>query len=575
MDYLFTDLHLHSSFSDEDLCDETPKHILGKVQGYVDKFNTNNGTNVQCCISIADHNSVLGSVEAKKLVASGLYPNVRFITGCEFTTDLVELNHYVGVENCFTRCHLLAYNYDESDRELIAYSKIAHKRFSNEDNVGLQICAARRLICEKYKVFIPFSEFESLASLNKSANYNSHFVQIVKAYFEKNNIEFNLDDVKYLTSVYLIGASVYKEEATSFGRIKLSEAMKLVGDAGGTLVLAHPTTIRVSLDGIKLFLNNAGLDGEQEVEKLKNKKGSKGKRLALLQLNNEFAEIILKEFLQAGEYIGNGVKIEGLETFIGVNYERRRDVAIKQVCQTQNLFCSCGSDYHGENFTTHKTIGNVFQQSFQREFGIKNCRLQDRNLFVRVSNMPLLKYFNGEEVGLRGEYPSFIDENFVEMKWDNIDNLIKDVDLKHKEIKQNSKKIKEDNNATEIQKHIGYLTSIAEKYNEILDKSLNYKKRRELLFKLDQFVSTIIKSLRALQKDVREHSEYYKVEDVKRLTTLLKEIHRKYYEMLRLDSGIIRSLKSSLSNKGIHRSPVVGQLATITIKQNVNKEKES
>ena len=34
---------------------------------------------------------------------------------------------------------------------------------------------------------------------------------------------------------------------------------------------------------------------------------------------------IIKKFIDAANIIGNGAKIEGLETFNGINFERRKD----------------------------------------------------------------------------------------------------------------------------------------------------------------------------------------------------------------------------------------------------------
>ena len=167
-EYLFIDMHMHSILSDEDLCDETPIHILGKVQRYADNFREKTGRDLSCCISITDHNSTLSALEVRDLMQTGEYPNVKFINGCEFTVDLCEMNSVFGVDKTFSRCHLLAYNFKEDDKELVAYSRIAHKRYSNEDNIGLQILASRRMICERYGINIPFSVYEPLVDLKQN-----------------------------------------------------------------------------------------------------------------------------------------------------------------------------------------------------------------------------------------------------------------------------------------------------------------------------------------------------------------------------------------------------------------------
>lgn len=562
-DYLFTDLHLHSNLSDEDLCDETPQHILSKVQGYVSKYNAEHGENLSCCISITDHNSTLSAIEAQRLIKSGKYPNVRFINGCEFTIDLCEMNEVFGVEKTFSRCHLLVYNFDENNKELISYSRIAHKRFSNEDNIGLQVLASRRLICEKYKINIPFSEFDLIADLDINANYKKYFLAIVKNYFTKNGIEYDFNDVKLLTNTYLHNAYTYFEEATSKGRIKLSEAMKIAHDAGATISLAHPATINVSLNGLEKMLDECGRDGASEIAEIK--KHTKNKRLALLQLNNNYVQVVLNKFLSLAQEVSGGIKIDAMEMFNGVNFDRRRDKAIRRVCEDKNLYVTAGSDYHGENFTTHKTIGNVFQQSFQRQYGIQNSRLQDRGLFVRITNMPFLDFNKTQQTNRT--MPQFIDENMQPVKWHEIDELI-DICLdKHRLSIESKKENEKKSYSMEIRENISNLTTIAEEFSDVLNKTLNFKTRRKMFYELDAFCFTILKAVKKLKKNVREHSDYYNVEDIKRLTTLLKEIHRKYFELLRLDHGIIDGLKASLQSKGEHRAPAMSKLATITIKE--------
>ena len=131
-DYLFTDLHLHSMFSNEDLCDESPELILNKVQGYVNKFNSTHGANAKCVVSIADHNSIHGCIQAQKLITNGIYPNVDFVNGVEFTVDLKEFGDDFAGGNIFTRCHMLGYNYDHKNKELAAYSKIGYTEIRRE-----------------------------------------------------------------------------------------------------------------------------------------------------------------------------------------------------------------------------------------------------------------------------------------------------------------------------------------------------------------------------------------------------------------------------------------------------------
>lgn len=576
MQFLFTDLHLHSILSDEDLCDETPEHILTKVQGYVDKYNKENGTNVKCCISIADHNSTLSAIEVQKLLKTGKFNGVSYINGCEFTTDLSEMSAYVGTNRLFTRCHLLAYGYSPTDKELIAYSKITHKHFSNEDNIGFQICSARRAVCEKYNIKIPFSYLEGLTNLKQHENYTQEFLKLMRAYFKENNLSYNENEVYDAIRPYLIGANTYCQDATSFGRIKLSEAMELTHNAGGKVVLAHPTTLSVLSGGIKDILREAGYSEEYINANFK----KNGTRVQLMSVKREVAEVVLKKFIDVANVIGNGVKIEGLETFNSINFDRRKDIAIGNVCHERNLFETAGSDYHGENFTTHKQIGNVITEAAQKEFGIQHNRWQDRRLFMRISELPFVNaVFKQKNLGSL----TIIDEKMQKLEWRDVSQIIDSSIVKKRkaldERESNAQKIQKGNenlpyHTAEIRKRITMLTQIAESFSKVLNKNLRVAERRKMVVKLDSFCRSILKSITILQKSIRNHSEYYDVQDVKKLTTLLKEIHRKYYELLRLDNGIMLDLKTNIKNKYNVKDTSIDKLAHITIKEDPNgKEK--
>lgn len=561
-DYLFIDMHMHTSFSNEDLCTETPRHILGKVQGYVDKYNQENGTNENCCISFADHNSILASVEARRLLASGLYPNVKYINGCEFTTDMCEVNNAIGLANCFTRSHVLAYGFDENNAELQAYSRITHKRFSNEDNVGLQILAARRAVCEMYNIYIPFSEFLPLLPLLHYADHYSPFIKIITNYLEKNEIKYDLYQICNECSHYLIGARNYVEDATSFGRLKLSEVCKLIKDAGGKMVLAHPSIVKISAEKAKEILKQENVEISESLEK---KLSGAKSRLEIMQLEEDGFRVVLNKILKATPLVCGGANFDGMESMIGINFVKRTDKVIKNICKEQNMFQTAGSDYHGENFACHKTIGNCFEQEMQREFGISNSRLQDRNLFVRISNLPIVDYFV-EGKPIESFYASYIDENFKPLLWEEIDDCIDNALNKRKQRREKNKKdkkIEEFSGTEEIKQNIKNLAFIAAKYNKILKKSQEYRNRRRLVLKLEKFCFGIFEGLKKFQKNFREHSENYDNEDVKQITKLLKEIHRKYYEMQRLDNGLVHYVKNELRAKG--RKSMLDKIANITI----------
>ena len=566
-DYLFIDLHMHSAYSNEDLCDESPKHILSKVQGYVEKYNKNNQANVNCCISIADHNSIMASVEARKLIDSGLYPNVKYINGCEFTTDLCEVNQAIGLPNCFTRGHILAYNYDENDKELQSYSIITHKRFTNEDNIGLQILASRRAVCEEYNIDIPFSSFIKLASLGLDDDYYSAFVAVVKNYFYKNNIKFDREKIDECITHFLVGARNYVEDATNYGRLKLSEVSKLIRNAGGKLVLAHPAILKVSVNDAEALMNKYGIPITTKMQGLIERDK---KRDVAFKLGNEAVEVVLKEFLNAVPLVCEGACLDGLETTMGINFYRRTDGVIFNVCKNGEYFQTCGSDYHGENFATHKTIGNCFEQELQKDWGVAKAKIQDRELFIRIANLPFVDYcVDGKNIETFDA--KYIDEEFNEISKDELFSFIDESKSKAKK-RQREKKQKQVN--SEAKKSIENLTFIAESYNDILNKGISIKHRRQLIVALEKFCHGIYASLQKLQSNFREHSEAYDVEDVKKITTLLKELHRKYFEMVRLDNGARHYVKNALKHEKGMRKTVLDRIANITMQEKPKEIKE-
>ena len=80
-----------------------------------------------CLVAITDHNTVLGVIEARKILATGKYPNVELISGAEFTVDMSVLNGLFGGKRVFGNCHILAYGFDENNPALIEFSKKYHE----------------------------------------------------------------------------------------------------------------------------------------------------------------------------------------------------------------------------------------------------------------------------------------------------------------------------------------------------------------------------------------------------------------------------------------------------------------
>ena len=119
-DYSFIDLHIHTEYSHEPGCDDTVEVVLKEAQEIAGRSGKD------CLIAITDHNTILGIEEAKKLLATGKYPNVKLITGAEFTVDMSELNGVFGGNRVFRNNHILAYGFNEKDPDLIEFSRKFH-----------------------------------------------------------------------------------------------------------------------------------------------------------------------------------------------------------------------------------------------------------------------------------------------------------------------------------------------------------------------------------------------------------------------------------------------------------------
>lgn len=115
-DYSLIDLHTHTVHSHEGGCDDKVEKVLEEAQIVAARSGKD------ALVSITDHNTILGTQEAYELLRSGKYPNVKLLSGCEFTVTLDEINQELG-GRVFGNCHILAYGFDPYDPALTEYSK--------------------------------------------------------------------------------------------------------------------------------------------------------------------------------------------------------------------------------------------------------------------------------------------------------------------------------------------------------------------------------------------------------------------------------------------------------------------
>lgn len=125
-DYSMIDLHTHTEYSHEHLCDNSVAMVLQNAQNIAECAGK------PALVAISDHNTILGCVEAQNLIRSGKYPDVKVINGAEFTVDMREINEVFGGKKVFGNCHILAYGFDETNRDLINFSKKFHSKKTNK-----------------------------------------------------------------------------------------------------------------------------------------------------------------------------------------------------------------------------------------------------------------------------------------------------------------------------------------------------------------------------------------------------------------------------------------------------------
>lgn len=125
-DYSMIDLHTHTEYSHEHLCDNSVAMVLQNAQNIAECAGK------PALVAISDHNTILGCKEAQSLIRSGKFPDVKIINGAEFTVDMREINEVFGGKKVFGNCHILAYGFDETNRDLINFSKKFHSKKTNK-----------------------------------------------------------------------------------------------------------------------------------------------------------------------------------------------------------------------------------------------------------------------------------------------------------------------------------------------------------------------------------------------------------------------------------------------------------
>lgn len=567
-DYAFIDLHMHTKYSHEELCDESPAHIFGKVQAYVEKFNRENGCNKSCLISFTDHNSIFANVKARELIKSGKYPNVEFVTGCEFTTDLCEMQK-LGNKR-FTRCHILGYNFDETNPELLAYSRLTHLTFGS-DNIGQQICAARRNVGEWLNVNIPFTTLLPLSKLRSDADFTKEFYVLVKEYLQKNQIKFDVSELRKKINYYIKyvidpfsknkTSVIYNKDASSMARLKLSEVVRLVKGAGGEVVLAHPGIIKISTP-------------KPEKEK---KAGRDVKGFTVLY-NLPSASKILEEFIDMYQSV-SGTKLDGMENYHSSNFMNKFYSKIQGICESRGLFETCGSDYHGENFVTHRTIGSPFPVNVQRYYAKKylNADADRKDLYLRIADISAVDQFKGKTFSAKKVAKMINSKNEIvarsvfEDSVTAFDNYVmKDMDNSRSKQPCN-KDERYYSNKRLFDSELSILQNLQQMFNGLLGGLRKNQINPNFLLAMDKFSRSAYPKIKDMQEFVRANPEQLSQDELKDLIKIFESLHKTNGEILSLKPGLYGYLKNLKFKKFKTRDTYLDKIADITIKKDLDK----
>ena len=390
--YCFVDMHMHSIFSNEEGVRQTPGQILNNIYNIVqderqkenDKIINlisqlplkevhknlakyfglesqaeydllweclqgndllaicDNVTKhfVKACISITDHNSILGSTEAVRIIRQ--YPEkyscIDFVPGIEFNAGLKELGLNESGKSIYSKCHVLGYGYDIEDKGLRVFSELFQLTIGRSNiNVGQSVCAGRNLLEQKYGVKIPLAELEPILEYGKQYEHSPNrvdgpwqtmrdmFLEICKNYVPENKFE---DFKSQLREAFPQYASMVPYNAGK-GKLNISEVAELIDDAGGKMSIAHPRYINY------------------------NKK--------VCQTPEHIREM-LEDFIPRVQ-AKTGNKLYALEAFhpdCSDYLETILDVAHKY-----GLYVTCGSDNHGPNLHVENKISRCFGKGYE------------------------------------------------------------------------------------------------------------------------------------------------------------------------------------------------------------------
>lgn len=349
------DLHAHTILSQEEHCDATPQDLLSDIQAIAKKLGG------KVVFSITDHGSILGSVEAQKELKAHpeLYPDVIFINGAEYNTSLKSLEKVNG-NSTFSKCHLLAYDYDENEPEILTHSQLySMTRRNGKTNTGHQLIASINEIEKVYGVQFKYEMFKSCLDKRKHIDVRREFIRIAKEYLmidcmkDVTNFENVIKETFYTSEKF-------NHEAVGWSKLDIVRNIELIHNAGGKAVIAHPNSIKYQ------------------------KKNQFGK--AQKEMLTKFVKLVQQK---------TGGKLYGMEAFHSMNCHGKALGNIIEVCEENNLYITGGSDHHGPNLHKQAKLTKIFPKEFDQCLYTNDVKLINSDIPNRLTSLAFVDHILG------------------------------------------------------------------------------------------------------------------------------------------------------------------------------------
>ena len=476
--YLFIDLHMHSEHSHEEGCvvtveellhnanelvDETRKLLINKVNAtdnilltdLVDKLVPyfaddevnqkeikenilssknirselikNIRANTKCSISITDHQSIEGSREAMKLIAStpDKYSAINFIPGIEVNVGLRCIGTNEEGYSKFKKCHALAYNYDINDTTFNAYSnlynftipqiytetkrELVHREVIRKDrktgieklvlkpmfettitnenldiHVGKMILFAKKKIADFTNAVIPMERLTYLTNLKTCEEVKNTFVKdMMKKY--PNLTEEQLEIINSCFDFTPNGNDI----SVQGSKWELDEYMSAIKNAGGEFSIAHPYSIKRKMtevqdknivnefidvlknvtkeDAFELFKSLEIFDKESIRQNISAINIMTKKHYSADEIYSHYIDFTYSKNIQ--EFVEKVIDIRkdndfGFEIFNKLSLVGAKGKVLYEIAKKYDLFLTGGSDHHGPSLHKENIMSGCFDSQF-------------------------------------------------------------------------------------------------------------------------------------------------------------------------------------------------------------------